>query len=84
MGRVPLYPGTKDETVPGASGWESIEHIGPITRTVADGALPAVRNGKLYEIKSALILQPGPAALTDGLAALENIILDPPLSATVT
>jgi iron complex transport system substrate-binding protein len=37
-------------------------------------AIPAVRNGKLYEIKSALILQPGPAALTDGLAALENII----------
>jgi aspartyl-tRNA(Asn)/glutamyl-tRNA(Gln) amidotransferase subunit A len=39
MGRVPLYPGTKDETAPGVSGWESIEHIGPITRTVADGAL---------------------------------------------
>jgi iron complex transport system substrate-binding protein len=38
-------------------------------------AIPAVRNQKLYEIKSALILQPGPAALTDGLAALENIIL---------
>jgi aspartyl-tRNA(Asn)/glutamyl-tRNA(Gln) amidotransferase subunit A len=39
MGRVPLYPGTKDETAPGVSGWESLEHIGPITRTVADGAL---------------------------------------------
>src|SRR5215471_1098835 len=39
MGRVPLWPGTKDETAPGASGWESIEHIGPLTRTVADGAL---------------------------------------------
>jgi iron complex transport system substrate-binding protein len=38
-------------------------------------AIPAVRNRKLYEIKSALILQPGPAALTDGLTALENIIL---------
>ena len=37
--RVPPYPGTKDETAPGASGWESIEHIGPLTRTVADGAL---------------------------------------------
>jgi iron complex transport system substrate-binding protein len=35
---------------------------------------PAVRNGKLYEIKSPLILQPGPAALTDGLAALQAII----------
>jgi len=31
--------GIKDETAPGASGWESIEHIGPLTRTVADGAL---------------------------------------------
>jgi iron complex transport system substrate-binding protein len=37
-------------------------------------AIPAVRNQKLHEIKSALILQPGPAALTDGLAALETII----------
>lgn len=37
-------------------------------------AVPAVRNRRLYEIKSSLILQPGPAALTDGLAALENII----------
>jgi iron complex transport system substrate-binding protein len=42
-------------------------------------AIPAVRNQKLYEIKSALILQPGPAALTDGLAALENIIAGTPL-----
>jgi iron complex transport system substrate-binding protein len=37
-------------------------------------SIPAVRNRKLYEIKSALILQPGPAALTDGLLSLENII----------
>jgi iron complex transport system substrate-binding protein len=36
--------------------------------------LPAVRTGALHEIKSSLILQPGPAALTDGLAALEGII----------
>ena len=36
--------------------------------------LPAVRDGALHEIKSPLILQPGPAALTDGLAALEAII----------
>ena len=39
MGRVPLWPGCRDETLPGASGWESIEHVGPITRTVADAAL---------------------------------------------
>jgi iron complex transport system substrate-binding protein len=34
----------------------------------------AVRRGALHEIKSSLILQPGPAALTDGLAALQAII----------
>jgi len=37
-------------------------------------ALPAVRNGLLAEIKSCDILQPGPAALTDGLAQLQRII----------
>jgi iron complex transport system substrate-binding protein len=36
--------------------------------------MPAVRNGALYEIKSPIILQPGPAALTDGLKALQAII----------
>src|SRR6266478_3682720 len=35
---------------------------------------PAVRYQDLYEIKSSLILQPGPAALTDGLAELQRII----------
>lgn len=39
MGRVPLYPGTKDERYPGVSSWESLEHIGPLSRTVADSAL---------------------------------------------
>jgi aspartyl-tRNA(Asn)/glutamyl-tRNA(Gln) amidotransferase subunit A len=39
MGRIPLYPGARDERFPGVSGWESLEHIGPITRTVADAAL---------------------------------------------
>jgi iron complex transport system substrate-binding protein len=34
----------------------------------------AVRNGQLFEIKSADILQPGPAALTDGVAQLATII----------
>jgi iron complex transport system substrate-binding protein len=37
-------------------------------------AIPAVRGGFLHEIKSALILQPGPAALTDGLDALCGIV----------
>ncbi len=36
--------------------------------------VPAVRDGELHEIKSPLILQPGPAALTDGLAALHAIV----------
>jgi iron complex transport system substrate-binding protein len=36
--------------------------------------IPAVQRGALYEIKSPLILQPGPAALSDGLAALRGII----------
>ena len=35
---------------------------------------PAVANGDVYEIKSSLILQPGPAALTDGLRALRDIV----------
>jgi iron complex transport system substrate-binding protein len=36
--------------------------------------VPAVRDGFLREIKSTLILQPGPAALTDGLDALTAIL----------
>jgi iron complex transport system substrate-binding protein len=36
--------------------------------------VPAVRNGELHEVKSPLILQPGPAALTDGLDTLHAII----------
>ncbi len=36
--------------------------------------IPAVRNRAVHEIKSPIILQPGPAALTDGLAALQTII----------
>jgi iron complex transport system substrate-binding protein len=38
------------------------------------GAIPAVQRGRLHEINSTLILQPGPAALTDGLDALRAII----------
>ena len=36
--------------------------------------IPAVRDGELHEIKSPLILQPGPAALTDGVAEIARII----------
>ena len=38
--------------------------------------VPAVATGWLREIKSTLILQPGPAALTDGLDALAGIIAE--------
>jgi iron complex transport system substrate-binding protein len=51
-------------------------------------ALPAVKNGAVFEIKSPLILQPGPAALTDGLAAIETILtqaaVKPPRAAAET
>jgi iron complex transport system substrate-binding protein len=36
--------------------------------------IPAVQHQHVYEIKSSLILQPGPAALTDGLAGLQKVI----------
>ncbi|BBA98981.1 putative amidase [Actinacidiphila reveromycinica] len=39
MGRVPLYPGCRDPRFPGLSGWESVEHIGPLARGVDDAAL---------------------------------------------
>src|SRR6184192_3861305 len=41
--------------------------------------IPAVRNGRIVEIKSALILQPGPAALTDGLDAIVAALWPEPL-----
>ena len=37
-------------------------------------AIPAVRDGELHEIKSPIILQPGPAALFDGLDAIHGVI----------
>jgi iron complex transport system substrate-binding protein len=36
--------------------------------------LPAVRNGHIYEVKSTYILQPGPAALTEGVARVHDVI----------
>src|SRR5437763_4482740 len=46
--------------------------------------IPAVKRGALHEIKSPLILQPGPAALTDGLAVLQAIIANSVSRKTVT
>ena len=37
-------------------------------------AVPAVKNGHIYEVKSAYILQPGPAALTEGVGQLHDVI----------
>jgi len=36
--------------------------------------IPAVRDGYVREIKSAIILQPGPAALTEGVRAIQSVI----------
>jgi iron complex transport system substrate-binding protein len=49
----------RPERVAARAGWASI---------------PAVRDGELHEVKSPLILQPGPAALTDGLDAIHAIV----------
>jgi len=49
----------RPERVAARAGWRSV---------------PAVRDGELHEIKSAEILQPGPAALTDGVRRIQAII----------
>ena len=36
-------------------------------------AVPAIRDDELHEIHASIILQPGPAALTEGVAALQSI-----------
>jgi iron complex transport system substrate-binding protein len=38
--------------------------------------LPALRSGRVHEIDPAIILQPGPAALTDGLERLRSLLAD--------
>ena len=38
-------------------------------------AVPAVRHGRIYEIKSTYILQPGPASLTEGVRQLHERIM---------
>ncbi len=51
----------RPERVAARPGWEQVN---------------AVRDGQLHEIKSADILQPGPAALTDGVEQLHRIVMD--------
>ena len=36
--------------------------------------VPAIRNGHIYEVKSPYILQPGPAALTEGVEQIHRIL----------
>jgi aspartyl-tRNA(Asn)/glutamyl-tRNA(Gln) amidotransferase subunit A len=65
MGRVPVYPSCRDGGYPGVSSWESLEHVGPMTRTVADAALMlAVMAGPDQRDRHSL-----PAADIDWLAA---------------
>ena len=49
-------------------------------RSVAErpgwAGVAAVRDGELHEVKSSIILQPGPAALTDGVKALQRVIVE--------
>ena len=51
----------RPEKVAARPGWENVN---------------AVKNQQLFEIKSTDILQPGPAALTDGVAQLHRIIMN--------
>lgn len=51
----------RPEQVAARTGWQDV---------------PAVRDGQLFEIKSPEILQPGPAALTDGAEALHRIVMN--------
>ena len=51
----------RPEKVAARPGWEGVN---------------AVKNGQLFEIKSADILQPGPAALTDGVEQLHRIVIN--------
>ena len=51
----------RPEKVAAREGWEHVN---------------AVKNRQLFEIKSADILQPGPAALTDGVVQLHRIVMD--------
>jgi len=68
FGRVPLYPGCRVPEQPGASGWESLEVLGPITRTVEDAALMlSVMAGEHPRDRHSL-----PGAAPDYLAGLHD------------
>ena len=50
----------RPEAVAARQGWERV---------------PAVAQQQLHEIKSSIILQPGPAALTDGVQAIQKVLI---------
>src|SRR5262245_34286653 len=49
----------RKERIAGRAGWNNV---------------PAIRNDQIYEVKSTYILQPGPAALTEGVKQLHEIV----------
>jgi len=51
----------RPEAVAARQGWERV---------------PAVAQQQLHEIKSSIILQPGPAALTDGVQAIQKVLIE--------
>ena len=55
--------------------WGKRSRPGRVPARPAWDAVNAVRDAQLFEIKSADILQPGPAALTDGVEQLHRIVL---------
>lgn len=59
-GRVPLHPGCRDARLPGLSGWESLEHIGPLTRTASDAAVAlSVLSGPSVRDRFSIPADPG-------------------------
>lgn len=72
FGRIPLFPGCRDPKFPGLSAWEAFEHIGPIARSVADGALLVdVMSGP--DRRDRHSAQHGMPARLSGLSRLDNL-----------
>jgi iron complex transport system substrate-binding protein len=47
---------------------------GQVTSRPGWDALPAVRNERVFEVKSAILLAPGPAAIREGLPAIARCL----------
>ncbi len=59
MGKTGEFPSCTYNSVTGNNEWD---------------AIPAVQNNQVFEIKSAVILQPGPAALSEGVQQIRAVI----------